>query len=202
MILWVQCRLGIESLRILKSIRRPINTHNLPINFRPWVYQRGSLVIALVRRSVSPYVRQSVFKYVRDCPLVFSNLKPGNHNDTKVTEPDFQKRLGGHKLGKNHFRGICCVFCSYLCIQSLKFSAISLSSSLSNAQRKQHVQEKSGSCCIVGARPLFLRLIFSAFGVFFTLWGHKWGKTPIFGAFVVFFVRISASRYENFLQFH
>ena len=39
-------------------------------NFGPWVYPRGSLVIALVRRSVGP----SVFKYLRDRSLVSSNF--------------------------------------------------------------------------------------------------------------------------------
>ena len=40
--------------------------------FGPWVYPRGSLVIALVR---GPSVRgPSVFKYLRDRSLVFSNF--------------------------------------------------------------------------------------------------------------------------------
>ena len=35
-----------------------------------------------------------------------------------------------------------------------------ISSTLSNTQRKPHVQEKSGSGCIVGERPLFFQKSF------------------------------------------
>ena len=47
-------------------------------HFGPRVYTRGSLVIALVHPSVvRPWsVRPSVFKYLRDCSLVFSNFGP------------------------------------------------------------------------------------------------------------------------------
>ena len=33
-------------------------------------------------------------------------LKLGHHKDTKVTEPDFLKNLGGHKWEAPHFGGI------------------------------------------------------------------------------------------------
>ena len=41
-----------------------------------------------------------VFKYLRDSPLVLSDfyMKLGHHKGTKVTEPDFLKKiLWGHK---------------------------------------------------------------------------------------------------------
>ena len=44
------------------------NSIALLIIIGPWVYPLGSIVIALVRLSVSP----SVFKYLRDRSLVFS----------------------------------------------------------------------------------------------------------------------------------
>ena len=46
-------------------------------NFRPRVYLKGSLVIALVRVCVCPSVRLSVFKFLRDCSLVFSSFLHG-----------------------------------------------------------------------------------------------------------------------------
>ena len=43
--------------------------------FGPRVYPKGSLVItSVVRLSVRPCVRPSVFKYLRDCSLVFSSF--------------------------------------------------------------------------------------------------------------------------------
>ena len=50
-----------------------------------------------------------VFKYLRDCLLVFSNfcMKLGHHKGTKVTEPFLKKNLGGSHMGeKPHFWGI------------------------------------------------------------------------------------------------
>ena len=44
------------------------------IIFGPRVYPLGSLVIALVRPSVRVCVRVSVFKYLRDRSLVFSEI--------------------------------------------------------------------------------------------------------------------------------
>ena len=41
-------------------------------HFGPRVYPLGSIVIALVRLSVRPSVRLSVFKYLGDRSLVFS----------------------------------------------------------------------------------------------------------------------------------
>ena len=54
-------------------------------HFRPRVYPRWSLVIALVRG------RFAVFKYLRDRSLVFLIfcMELGHHKGTKVTEPDF-----------------------------------------------------------------------------------------------------------------
>ena len=71
--------LGVLSNRPCRSVR---GTWSLSIyirgcslvfsNFGPWVYPLGSLVIALVRPSVRVCVRVSVFKYLRDRSLVFS----------------------------------------------------------------------------------------------------------------------------------
>ena len=47
---------------------------NFQIYFGPRVYPKGSLVIALVRVCVCVCVRVSVFKYLRDCSLVFSSF--------------------------------------------------------------------------------------------------------------------------------
>ena len=71
----------------------------------------------------------SVFKDLRDCPsdyLIFL-MKLGHHKGTKVTEPNFSKKIsGGHKWGENpNFWGILDVFCLYLCIQPLKCTEIS-----------------------------------------------------------------------------
>ena len=46
-----------------------LNMSTLQRNFGPWVYPMGSIVIAL---SVSASVSPSIFKYLGDCPLVFS----------------------------------------------------------------------------------------------------------------------------------
>ena len=49
-----------------------MNINNVLIRyFGPQVYPLGSIVIALVRLSVRPSVRLSVFKYLRDRSLVF-----------------------------------------------------------------------------------------------------------------------------------
>ena len=64
--------------------------------FGPRVYQRGSLVIALVRWSVrGPSVRPSlnISKTVHWFFLVFC-MKLEHHKGTKVTEPDLKKNLG------------------------------------------------------------------------------------------------------------
>ena len=47
-----------------------------------------------------------------------------------------------------------------------------IGSTLSNTLQKLYVQEKSCSGCIVGTRPLFLRLsrFFGIFGVFYIMW--------------------------------
>ena len=45
----------------------------LDYHIGPRVYQMGSMVIALVRPSVPPVVCYSVFKYLGDRSLVFSN---------------------------------------------------------------------------------------------------------------------------------
>ena len=62
-------------------------------HFGPRVYPLGSIVIALVPPSVS----LSVFKYLRDRSLVFLVfcMKLGHHKGTKVTEPDFWKKILG-----------------------------------------------------------------------------------------------------------
>ena len=46
-----------------------------------------SIVTALIGQPVG----RSVYKYLGDCPLVFSNccMNLGHHKGTKVTEPDF-----------------------------------------------------------------------------------------------------------------
>ena len=100
----------------------------------PWVLQRGSLVIALVRWSVG----WSVFKYLRDRSLFFSSFlhELEDHNGTKVAEPDFwKKNLRGSQMGeKPHFGSIFDVFVSlhpviknfwnFICIISLTLSNI------------------------------------------------------------------------------
>ena len=73
-----------------------------------------------------------------------------------------------------HLGGIFNVFGPYLFIQTvkyLKFHMHNLINILSNTSCKQHVQEISGSDCIVGIRLLFLRLghFFGIFGVFHIL---------------------------------
>ena len=81
------------------------------IYFGPRVYPKRSFVIALVR----VYVCLSVFKYLRDHSLVFSSfcMKLGHHKGTKVTEPDFWKKiLGGHKWGKIPIFGAFLIQCS------------------------------------------------------------------------------------------
>ena len=66
---------------------RPIGFILKFMYFGPWAYLMGSTVIALV----SPLVRLSVFKYLGNCSLVFSNFlhEVSAHKGTKVTEPDF-----------------------------------------------------------------------------------------------------------------
>ena len=106
-------------------------------------------------------IRLSVFKYLKDCLLFFSIFcLKGHQMNTKVTRARFLKtNLGG-------------IFWGFLCIQPLKFYnfIFMISSPSSNSLRKLHVRKKSGSGCIVGTRPLFLRLNrFFVFLVFFTL---------------------------------
>ena len=69
--------------------------------FGPRVYAKGSLVIGLVRVCVC--VGMSVFRYLRDRSLVFSDfcMKLGHHKGTKVSELDFWKKiLGGAQMGE------------------------------------------------------------------------------------------------------
>ena len=105
-------------------------------------------------------------------------MKLGHHKGTKVTEPKFWKKSWGSQMGKNPFGGIFYVFCPYLCIQSLRNFIYVIYSTLSSTSRKPHVQEKSGSGFIVGARQLFLGLS---------------SLVAIFRAFLMFFDHISAS---------
>ena len=71
----------------------------------------------------------SVFKYLGDCPLVFSNFlhevrAPYGPKSDKTRF--LKKNLEGSQMGENpHIWGIFDVFCPYLCIHSLRFSAIS-----------------------------------------------------------------------------
>ena len=61
------------SLEIKFDVKEP--QVNLPRkHFGPQVYPKGSLVIALVRVCVCPCVCPSVFEYLKDGPLVFSNF--------------------------------------------------------------------------------------------------------------------------------
>ena len=85
--------------------------------------------------SISLYVhlptRQSIFKYLRDSTLFFSNFlhegrEPYGHKSDKARFLKI-KSLGVTNRGKPQFLGIFYVFCPYLCIQSLKFSEISYS---------------------------------------------------------------------------
>ena len=71
-------------------------------NFGPWVYPRGSLVIALVRgQLVSPSINISETVH---CFFLIFCMKLEHHKGTKVTEPDFWKKiLEGYKWGKNPF---------------------------------------------------------------------------------------------------
>ena len=93
---------------------------------------------------------------------------------TKVTEPDFLKKSWGSQMGeKPYFGGIFDVFVHISASSHQDFLKWHLYNKLnvSNTQRKPHVQEKSGSGCIVGTRPLLLRLsgFFSIFGVFYIM---------------------------------
>ena len=104
--------------------REPITDIYRLFHFGSRVSPRWSLVIALVRRSM---VRPSlnISETAHFFFLIFC-MKLGHYKGTKVTEPDFWKKIWGSQIGENpHFWGIFEVFCPYLCIQSLKVSEIS-----------------------------------------------------------------------------
>ena len=97
--------------------------------FGPWVYPRGPSVITLVCQSVvclsvvhPSVLPRSVFEYLRDHSLVFSNFlhevrAPLGY---KIDRAPFLNKiiLWGHKWGKT-FGGICQVLFPYFFIQSL-----------------------------------------------------------------------------------
>ena len=88
---------------------------------------KGVLSIALVRLSVGPSVCWFGFEYLRDRFKDFYNfcMKLGHYKGTKVTEPDFLKRILGVANGeKLHFWGIFDVFCPYLKNGSKDFNEI------------------------------------------------------------------------------
>ena len=75
------------------------------------------------------------------CFFLIVCMKLGYHKDTKVTEPDFEKKLVESQMGKTtHFGGIFDVFCPYLCIQSLRISGIS------HTLQAQHYITPSENC--------------------------------------------------------
>ena len=79
----------------------------LPILFCPWVYPMGSIVIALgrplVRQLVRPLVRPSLnISETAHCFFLIFSMKVGYHKRTKVTEPDFWKKI----LGENPILGV------------------------------------------------------------------------------------------------
>ena len=77
---------AIYKLRIW-LVKSPLSFH---LYFEPQVYLMGSIVMALV----SVLVRQSIFKYLRNRSLVFC-MKLVHDKGTKVTEPDFWKKILG-----------------------------------------------------------------------------------------------------------
>ena len=89
----------IEKLFSLKSKERKL--HYL---IGPWIYPRGSLVIRpSVRSSFRPSLNISEIALTIFLKLY---MKLGHHKGTKVTEPDFWKKiLGGHKWGKTPILG-------------------------------------------------------------------------------------------------
>ena len=96
-------------------------------DFGPRFYPRGSYVITHVRPSV---VRPSVGPSLNISEtalrifLIFC-MKLVHHKGTKVTEPDFEKNLGGSQMGENpHFWGIFDIFCPYLKNSSKDFDEI------------------------------------------------------------------------------
>ena len=97
-------------------------------------------------------------------------MKLGHHKDTKVTETNFwQKILGGHKRGKKPPWGEFLIFLPISLHPVIEFfwnSIYVTSSTLSKTMRKLRAWGKSGSCCIVGVRLLFLRHIFGHFRCF------------------------------------
>ena len=90
----------------------------------------------------------SVFEYLRDCPLDFSDCMKLGHWQSQI----FEKNLGWSQMGKPSFWG------HFLCFWSipLKFY-VHNKLTLSNTSRKLLGQDKSGSSFIVGTRPLFFR---------------------------------------------
>ena len=79
--------------------------YRVSYKFGPRVYPRGYYVITHVRQSVRPLVRPSlnISETALRIFLIFC-LKLVHHKGTKVTEPDFWKKiLGGHKWGKTLF---------------------------------------------------------------------------------------------------
>ena len=88
----------------------------------------GSLVIALVRPLVRPSVGLSlnISETALGIFLKFC-MKLGHHKGTKVTEPDFWKKIWGRGLQiweTLHIWEIFDLLCPYLCIQSLTFSKL------------------------------------------------------------------------------
>ena len=89
-------------------------------HFGPRILPRGSLVIALVRWSVRWSVRPSlnISETVHWFFLIFC-MKLEYHKGTKVTEPDFWKKiLGGHKWGKTPILG------AFLCFLSISLHPV------------------------------------------------------------------------------
>ena len=139
-------------------------------HFEPKVYWRGSLVIALVRLSVGssigPSVRWSVFKYLR----VFSHIlhEVRAPEGCKSDKARILKKFGGGHI----FGAFVWMFLAYISLHPvIKIywnSIYVISSTLSKTFRKLHAEEKSGFGCIIGTRPLFLRLrqFFVFLGIF------------------------------------
>ena len=119
--------------------------------FGPWFLRSGSSVIALVRWSISHSL--NISETVHWFFLIFC---------MKSERARFLKKIfGGHKWGKTTILGAFLMFLSISLHPVIKifwnFTYIT-SSTLSNSYRKPHVQENSGSGCIVGTRPLFFRV--------------------------------------------
>ena len=127
-------------------------------SFWTLVYPKGSYIISPARPSVCALWSVNISETVHCFSQIFCS-KLGHHKGTKVTESDFKKTSWRMKNGGKlwHFR--CFLPMSFHPGIKILWNFIYvISLTVCNTPQKQYVWEKSCSGCIVGTRPLFLRL--------------------------------------------